>query len=139
MYKETGIIIDDNFKQDIMKKEVTKSQANYYAYLKTPVWKEKRQETIVRDSGKCRLCNSSKSLHVHHRTYPKVYGEEPLGDLITLCKKCHDMFHGKRHLSKHQNKSHRLTKAEKRTKALLNKYIYSSKWIEPKRELAWIQ
>jgi len=72
---------------------VTRRQEAYYKYLRTPVWKQKRQEAIDRDGGRCRLCNSSKKLHVHHRRYPKILGEEPLEDLTTLCEICHNIFH----------------------------------------------
>ena len=74
--------------------------ANYDEYLASDVWKKKRKEIIDRDGGRCRLCNSDKILHVHHRAYPKIYGEEPNEDLSTLCRKCHYIFHQNR--STHQ-------------------------------------
>jgi len=73
----------------------TKSKEKYYAYLQTDTWKQKRDRVVKRDMGRCRICNSSKFLNVHHRKYPEVYGEELLIDLITLCKVCHELFHFK--------------------------------------------
>ena len=67
---------------------------NYSEYLQSETWTKIKKEILYRDSGKCRVCNSINNLHIHHRQYPKVYGEELLTDLITLCKYCHDLFHG---------------------------------------------
>ncbi len=65
----------------------------YDAYLHSSVWQEKREKALTRDGHRCRLCNSSNRLNVHHRCYPKILGTEPLEDLITLCMKCHEKFH----------------------------------------------
>lgn len=67
----------------------------YYAYLQTDIWQKIRTKVLQRDLGRCRVCNSRKELNVHHRIYPKVYGEESLIDLVTLCHKCHELFHFK--------------------------------------------
>jgi hypothetical protein len=87
-----------------------KTKEAYTAYLNTSVWKKKRQKAIDRDGGRCRLCNSTKRLNVHHRAYPEVWGTEPIEDLITLCGKCHDIFHEGRALSKAQPKASRAPK-----------------------------
>jgi len=92
-------------------KELTESQKAYYAYLETDTWKAKRQLAIERDGGACRLCNSFLKLRVHHRHYPRVYGEEPLTDLITLCDACHSKFHKP---AKPFTKTKKLTKKQKR-------------------------
>lgn len=106
-------------------KATTKNQEAYYAYLRTSLWKEKREEALQRDLYRCRLCNSSRKLEVHHRKYPKVYGEELISDLTTLCGNCHalyetsrkkikkprrkktDPFHKARHQEKQKTKSAR--------------------------------
>lgn len=38
------------------------------------------------------LCNSTSWLNIHHRTYDRV-GCEDMGDLITLCRSCHERHH----------------------------------------------
>jgi hypothetical protein len=38
------------------------------------------------------VCNSDKQLDAHHRTYERIFNEEP-GDLTVLCRKCHDRHH----------------------------------------------
>jgi hypothetical protein len=65
---------------------------SYDNYLKSPRWEYLRQETLERDGRKCRLCNSSEYLNVHHRKYPKNWGEETVDDLTTLCQRCHEKF-----------------------------------------------
>lgn len=69
-------------------------QMPYGDYLKTPEWKAKRDATVDRDGGRCRLCYSEENLQVHHRTYRRR-GQEDLNDLTTLCKGCHENFHQK--------------------------------------------
>lgn len=69
---------------------------NYNEYIKSDEWNHKRKEVLERDRFKCRLCGamgSRHSLHVHHNSYDNL-GNEPLEDLITLCKECHERHHG---------------------------------------------
>jgi hypothetical protein len=66
----------------------------YREYLKSAVWAEKRKVVIEAAGYRCQLCNVSRTLHVHHRTYPKELGSEPTTDLIALCERCHSTFHG---------------------------------------------
>jgi hypothetical protein len=66
----------------------------YGEYLKTPEWKEKRDMALKRDGYRCRACNSSEDLNVHHRTYEQR-GNEDLNDLTTFCQSCHEHFHRK--------------------------------------------
>ena len=88
---------------------MTTLQKEYHSYLNSTDWKRRRQGIIDRDGGRCRLCNSTKILTVHHRLYEAVRGEEADVDLITLCRKCHDNFHGIRHLSRQAQKHHKRT------------------------------
>jgi nucleoside 2-deoxyribosyltransferase len=65
----------------------------YYEYLNSFQWKRLRKDKLHEAGGRCQLCNSSaQPLHVHHRTYDRVFNEE-LSDLIALCKPCHEKFH----------------------------------------------
>jgi hypothetical protein len=64
----------------------------YEQYLKTPAWANKREQALERDGHRCRVCNTSEHLHVHHRTYTRR-GNEDLNDLTTLCETCHESFH----------------------------------------------
>ena len=65
----------------------------YIAYIASKKWKQVRQERLIIDLFRCQICDSSTSLHVHHVRYPKVYGEEEMADLVTLCSLCHERHH----------------------------------------------
>ena len=64
----------------------------YEAYLQTEQFNEKRKSVFDRDNHKCVVCGSKNNLQVHHLTYRNVF-QEPLSDLITLCKNCHATYH----------------------------------------------
>lgn len=70
-----------------------KKKPNYGEYLQSSEWAEKRALVLKRDHFKCQICNSSKDLHVHHRSYKNLGNERETGDLITLCAECHALFH----------------------------------------------
>lgn len=78
------------------KKEQEKS---YSAYLKTPHWHELKSRKLKIAGFKCQLCNAKQSLEVHHRSYANL-GNEPLEDLIVLCRNCHEVFHRERRLAR---------------------------------------
>jgi 5-methylcytosine-specific restriction endonuclease McrA len=60
----------------------------------TREWAILKRRIHRRDGYRCRMCGAGGvELHVHHRTYD-TYAEERLEDLITLCRSCHDLFHG---------------------------------------------
>lgn len=63
-------------------------------YLKSAKWKTKRSRILARDNHRCVLCGSTSNLHVHHRSYKRLY-EEQDSDLTTLCSTCHTARHNK--------------------------------------------
>lgn len=71
---------------------IQRNDDRYMDYLGSAEWHKKRGTVIERDNYACRLCDSGENLQVHHKTYDNIY-EEPLSDLITLCKNCHEHFH----------------------------------------------
>lgn len=66
----------------------------YAAFLETDYWRQIARKVKERDGKRCVVCNSAKDLAAHHRTY-QHHGEEHLflGDLTTLCEKCHTRHH----------------------------------------------
>lgn len=60
----------------------------YEAYIASEAWRRKRQAVLERDNYQCQTCLATECLEVHHKTY-RALGDEPLEDLITLCKDCH--------------------------------------------------
>lgn len=73
----------------------------YRQYLLTPEWQERRKAALSRAGYKCQVCNRSRQLHVHHRTYERR-GVELARDLIVLCDECHALYHGKGLLPAHE-------------------------------------
>lgn len=51
------------------------------------------QAVYRRDGWHCRHCNNSNGLDPHHVIFAGQGGPETLDNLITLCRRCHDMIH----------------------------------------------
>lgn len=69
---------------------------SYDNYLKTEYWQSVAKAVKARAKFKCQVCNSPLDLVAHHRTYENRGKElEHLDDLICLCRRCHEVFHGK--------------------------------------------
>lgn len=101
-----------------------KDKIEYQEYLSTDYWKSVSAAVKERDGFTCRICNSTKSLEAHHRSYKNRGNEmEHLDDLTCLCRKCHGLFHGKPKLSstKSTNKKSGKTKTEKRWERFLRR------------------
>ena len=64
----------------------------YTAYIKSPVWKRKRDNIFKRDRGKCVVC-TERAVNVHHWFYTKPYGEERGYQLGSVCSRCHELIH----------------------------------------------
>lgn len=64
-------------------------------YLKSEHWREQRLGALERAGDRCQVCNGTKRLDVHHRTYERLGNEAPM-DLTVLCRGCHDLFHDSR-------------------------------------------
>src|SRR4051812_45867037 len=64
----------------------------YNDYLLTDAWQQRRRFLIAIAGYRCMVCNCRGVLQLHHRTYERI-GDEALGDLIVICKSCHEAFH----------------------------------------------
>jgi len=62
-------------------------------YLNSAKWKNKRQQVLNRDNYACQSCGSI-ATEVHHLHY-RNFGNEPLDELISLCRECHEKIHEK--------------------------------------------
>lgn len=58
-------------------------------YLRSPEWKARRVAVLRRDGYICQACLQNEASQVHHLTY-KHWGHEPLFELVSVCKPCHD-------------------------------------------------
>jgi hypothetical protein len=61
----------------------------YKKYLLTKEWKLKRNLVFKRDNNLCQSCFTEIATEVHHLTYKHIFNE-PLFDLIAVCRKCHE-------------------------------------------------
>lgn len=59
----------------------------YENYIHSSAWRNKANERLNLDSHICQVCGEDAS-DVHHLTYDR-FGHEDMGDLVSLCRKCH--------------------------------------------------
>ena len=67
----------------------------YKQYLNSELWKFKRKKVLERDNYLCQACLTNKADEVHHLTYDNCY-DEPLFELISVCKRCHQKIESKK-------------------------------------------
>lgn len=65
---------------------------SYDSYLNSNLWKRLRAEVLRRDQGRCVACGEVAE-HVHHKKYPDRWGRELSNDLVSVCRRCHDIHH----------------------------------------------
>jgi 5-methylcytosine-specific restriction endonuclease McrA len=111
---------------------------SYGHYLNSVHWKDKKSKfySSGRFFGACAVCVSTKDLEVHHRTYERV-GNEPVSDLVCLCRKCHEKFHSKKKTTKTQPSeplNDGLTKKQRKRKKLDVRNARRKETRESKRE-----
>lgn len=61
----------------------------YEQYISSNDWKQKRQQRIDFDGGRCAICHGTDNLSVHHLHYDSLGNEDIQHDLITACSRCH--------------------------------------------------
>jgi len=86
---------NSTFVQTVIKKSLADplmSHEDKLKYLASPKWQQLKMQVKLRDSFHCKKCNAKHSLEVHHITYQNL-GDEPLEDLVTLCRTCHGKLH----------------------------------------------
>jgi hypothetical protein len=78
------------------RKFIRLTKAEYAKALQNPKWQKKRLQIFERDNWKCKGCGDTETtLHVHHLTYTKRFPwNEPMPNLLTLCRSCHARAHG---------------------------------------------
>jgi 5-methylcytosine-specific restriction endonuclease McrA len=60
----------------------------YRLYMRSPLWRIRRQIWIIRAGGRCQQCRSRRQLTIHHLTYARL-GHERRADIAVLCWPCH--------------------------------------------------
>lgn len=70
--------------------------ASYDDYLVSPEWRIKRAHVVQRAGGRCESPDCKFAVdEVHHKRYPRVWGNEPIDWLIGLCEGHHREAHNK--------------------------------------------
>lgn len=64
----------------------------YQQYLLSDTWKSKRKRALRRDDYRCQACCAAPAVEVHHKSYQNI-GDEPLFELVSVCKECHLQLH----------------------------------------------
>lgn len=60
----------------------------YKRYIHSADWRKTAEERMEMDHHTCRVCGG-RATDVHHLTYDHL-GSEPMDDLVSLCRKCHN-------------------------------------------------
>ena len=97
---------DDNTEQYVRFKEKREAEkleikklyqittVDYKEYIKSTAWYQKRLARLKKDKYTCQKCGDTEFLEVHHLTYDNL-GDEPMEDLVCLCRDCHQAIHDK--------------------------------------------
>jgi len=91
-YNEDEYIEDWNEVVSIAKEVVEEKKDNYYEYLESNEWKERRREVLERDGYSCNCCKTY-ATQVHHESYNNVMEPEEVDDCISVCEECHKLIH----------------------------------------------
>lgn len=67
--------------------------SSYLQYLESQHWSELRQTCFNRSNRKCEACESKVSLQGHHLIYRNPLETCTAEDIMTLCDRCHELFH----------------------------------------------
>ena len=82
-----------------------KNKNEYRIFLKSSYWKRVRKKVLQRDNYTCTRCGYKNNLQVHHLSYEHHnYEHMHLDDLVTLCRKCHELLHKIESYAKKVNK-----------------------------------
>jgi 5-methylcytosine-specific restriction endonuclease McrA len=68
-----------------------------------------------RDGFKCRHCGNRNGLHPHHVEWKGKGGKDELGNLLTLCWKCHGAVHDGKLKVEKENDAIKFTESNKPT------------------------
>ncbi len=58
------------------------------------IYRRLMKRVLDRDGWRCQKCGSLENLQVHHKIRRSQQGDDALGNLVTLCARCHMEEHG---------------------------------------------
>ncbi len=65
----------------------------YKQYLKSADWQKMKNRVRGYGGKQCYFCGKKKNLHLHHKTYKRLFNENYKTDLFFLCAKHHLLVH----------------------------------------------
>lgn len=74
-------------------KQMSFSEQQYFSYMSSPQWAEKKRQRMAIDGGRCQMCGTTENLQIHHFGYKNFTTENPWVDLVTVCENCHKNIH----------------------------------------------
>lgn len=69
----------------------TGRRAAYDGKIRSVEWGDVREEVILRDGSRCKICGCPHDLQVHHINYNDFLDKN---ELVTLCRPCHEIITG---------------------------------------------
>ena len=77
-------------------KRVKEPKLNYYEYIKSEAWEQKKLDFRNSDfsKGVCFVCGTKENIHIHHDSY-NTLGSESFVHLLELCREHHKELHEK--------------------------------------------
>ena len=69
------------------------SNKEYEEYIHSDKWALKKKEACRIHGRNCFKCGTGKFIHIHHKTYKRLFNENVQIDLIPLCRSCHKRLH----------------------------------------------
>jgi len=72
---------------------------DYFEYIESPQWIERKQHYYKTNTKQCRACGSYGNVDLHHIEYSSLGNEKDI-DLVCLCRDCHKEFHANNKTSK---------------------------------------
>lgn len=73
-------------------KAKTPQQEKYAAYLLSDAWLAFRAQYYETHARRCWVCRATRGVELHHWTYERL-GHEQDGDVVPLCRSCHQKVH----------------------------------------------
>jgi hypothetical protein len=73
---------------------IESKHAYRFGYLKSDKWKQVRLDALLREKGKCQICQEESIYNdAHHIWYPENIYDTQEFHLVILCRPCHDFVH----------------------------------------------
>lgn len=78
--------------------------SSYEEYLLSVHWRDKKAEYYSQEGKHCKVCGKKNTvIQLHHKHYNSL-GKEKISDLVSLCRKHHNIAHLKQNRNKYKGR-----------------------------------